>query len=304
MPALLDMSKIPLPAAVTELDYETTRLAWLTRYAELRELELEDLNDNDPVVKALETGAYFEVLRIASNNDSVRQTMLASAWGDGLDDLGADPLYGNTPRLVLDPGDEEAVPPVPPTYESDEDYKARLALAPAELSVAGPTGAYESLAMGAHGDILDVRVTSPSPCNILIEALLDPDTEVLEADILAAITTACSDREKRPAGDRVAVVAASTEPATVAITVYVNDGPALAVVQASSQTRVNEIALPQAKKVRSGATFTEGDESPLGACVVAGVSSWEITDFTGMSDDEVAWWPLEITVTAVRTSAA
>lgn len=303
MPALLDMSKIPLPAAVEELDYETTRLAWLARYAELRELELEDLNDNDPVVKALETGAYFEVMRKASNNDSVRQTMLASAWGEGLDDLGADPLYGNTPRLVLDEGDEGAVPPIPPTYETDDDYRARLALAPAELSVAGPVGAYESLAMGAHSDVVDAYVTSPTPANILIEVLIDPETEVLEADILAAVVAAISPDTKRPVGDRISVVAADVEPSTVEITVYVNDGPSLSVVQAASQARVDEIALPLAAKVRSGAAFTEGDESPLGACVVPGVASWEITDSAGMSDPTAAWWPLEITVTAVRTNA-
>ena len=98
------MSKIPLPDAATVPDYAAIRLAWLTRYCELKEIELSDLNDNDPIVRGLEAGAYLEMLRISSNNDSVRQTMLASAFGEGLDDLGADPLYGGLERLVTEPG--------------------------------------------------------------------------------------------------------------------------------------------------------------------------------------------------------
>lgn len=305
------MSKIPLPAAVTVPDYATVRLAWLSRYAEIRGEQLADLNDNDPIVQALEAGAYFEMNAISRNNDSARQTMLASAWGQGLDNLGADPLYGGTARLVTDPGDEDAVPPIPPTYETDDAYRPRLRLAPAALSVAGPWGAYEALALSAHGDVLDARVTSPAPCEVRVEVLIDPDTEAEHATILAAVEGALNDANKRPIGDRVTVVEAATEETSVEITVYVKDGPALDAVQAASQERVRQIVYAQAAKVGSGAAFLEASDGVegadpnafLGACVVDGVTSWLVTDNTGMSDDAAAWWPMTINVTAVRTNA-
>lgn len=294
------MSKITLPDAVEVPDFAATRLAWLTRYAELMEVEVADLDDNDPAVKLCEAGAYIEVLRLDSINAAVRNTMLASAFGAKLDDLGADPLYGDTTRLVLDPGDEEAVPPIPPTYESDDDYRERLRLAPAALSVAGPSGAYESLALAAHADVVDVEVSSPDPCEILVEVLHDSD----DPDILTDVEAALSDENKRPVGDRVTVQSATKEESTVEITVYVKPGPDLDAVQEASQARVDEIVLPLCAKVGSGATLSEGDENAwLGACVVEGVTAWEVTASTGMSDPAAAWWPMTITVTAVRSNA-
>lgn len=298
MPALLDMSQIPLPNAVEELDYATLRTAWLELYAEKMGIDVEDLDDNDPVVHALEAGAYREMLRVQSNNDAVRNTMLASATGAGLDDLGADPLY-NTPRLVLDEGDDEAVPPVPPTYEDDEDYKERLRLAPAKLSPAGPAGAYEALALAAHDDVVDVNIRSPDPCEVIVEVLHDSD----DLDILDDVYAALSADTVRPFGDLVTVERADNQESTAVITVYVPDGPDLATVQAASQARVDAIILPICAKVGSGAVLSrDGDDMTgfLGACMVEGATSWELTSSTGMSDIDAAWWPMTITVTAER----
>jgi phage-related baseplate assembly protein len=298
VPALLDMSQIPLPNAVEELDYATLRTAWLTRYAELMGLDVEDLDDNDPAVHVCEVGAYREMLRVQSNNDAVRGTMLASATGAQLDDLGADPLY-NTPRLVLDEGDETAVPPVAPTYEDDEDYRERLVLAPAKLSPAGSAGAYKALALAAHDDVVDINVRSPDPCEVIIEVLHDSD----DLDILDDVYDALSADTVRPFGDLVTVERADNEESTAAVTVYVPDGPDLATVQAAAQARVNALILPICAKVRSGAVLSrDGDDMTgfLGACMVEGATSWELTSSTGMSNIEAAWWPMTITVTAER----
>lgn len=293
------MSKIALPDAVEVPEYATLRTAWLARYCELMEIDVEDLDDNDPIVKGLEVGAYMEMRRVASTNDAVRNTMLASATGAGLDDLGADPLYGETPRLVLDEGDPLSVPPVLPTYETDDDYRERLRLAPSEISVAGPVGAYRSIALGAHADVVDIGVTSPDPCWILIEVLYGDDAD---PDILDIVEAALTPDTVRPVGDRVTVSAAEKEESSVDLTVYVSDGPDLAAVQAASQARIDALILPLCAKVRSGTTLSEGAENAwLGACVVDGVRSWEVTGSTGMSDPDTAWWPMTITVTAVRS---
>lgn len=295
MPTLLDMSQIELPDAVEELDYETLRLAWLTDYAARMGVSVSSLDVNDPIVKGLEVGAYREMLVRARINDAVRRTMLASAYGPGLDDLGADPLY-NTPRLILDPGDPDAVPPVPPVKESDDDYRARLALAPAALSVAGPANAYEVRAKGAHGDVVDVAVTSPNPCEILVEVLhnsADPDILTDVADALTANTV-------RPIGDRVTVVAAIKQTSSIDITVYVGEGPDLAAIEAASQARIDKLIQPIASRVRSAELLSLGDSLWTGAAIVEGVLGAEVTAQTGMTNPAAAWWPLTINVTGVR----
>lgn len=294
------MSQIPLPAAVEVLDYLAIRQECLARYAELREEAIEDLNDNDPAVHVLEVLAYREVLLRARINDSVRDTMLASASGQGLDDLGADPLYNNTPRLVLVEGDADSVPPILPVMETDDAYRARLRLAPSEASVAGPSGAYESHARRAHPDVVDVAVTSPDPCDILVEVLHDSE----DPDILTTIYEALSHSLVRPIGDRVDVVSATKQASACTLTVYVPDGPDLEAVRAASQANVEALIYPEAAKVRSGAFFSEGDtRSFLGACKVSGVRAWQASSIIGMSNVEAAWWPMTITVVAVRSSA-
>lgn len=301
MASLIDLSSIPLPAAVDVPDYEFLRRAWLERYAELHGVAVSDLNDNDPAVRVCEVGAYREMLRMASVNDAVRDTMLASARGRGLDDLGADPLYGGLKRLVIDPGNPLASPPLPPVMERDESYKARLVLSPAALSVAGPAGAYEVLAKSAHPDVLDVAVSSPAPCDVLVEVLhtsTDPA-------IIAKIADALSHRSVRPIGDRVTVQDATKQASMIALTLYVPDGPDLVAVQTASVARLNDIAIPACRRVRSGEKLSEGaPDAWLGACVVPGVRSWSVAARTGASNTAAAWWPMTITVIAVRSNAS
>ncbi len=293
------MSKVALPDAVTVPDYASELAECKASYASKMGVLVGDLNDNDPAVKLLEVLAYRRILTLSATNDSVRNTLLTHAFGEGLDNIGADPLY-DTPRLLLDPGDPGAVPPVLPTYESDNVYRERLRLAPHQGSVAGPLGAYESIARGAHADVVDVIATSPDPADILVEVLHDS----ADAAILTIILAALNEEFVRPAGDRVTVQDALRVTSTVALTIFVSEGPALDVVQAASQARVNELVLPLAAKVRSGARFSEGEEYAwLGACAVPGVSTWEVTSTTGLVDTTAAWWPMTIVVTAERTSA-
>lgn len=301
----LDMSKIPTPDAVEPLDFETIRARRIARYCQLKEIDVADLSDNDPDVMRIEEQSYNELLLRARINDSIRATMLASAKGAGLDDLAKDPLYGGgtdheLKRLVLDPGDPTAVPPVPPTMELDDAFRARLQLAPQALSVAGPEGAYKVIAMGAHPDVVDVDVTSPSPCEILVQVLHNSS----DPDIITKVYAALSPKNVRPIGDRVTVEAAVRETSSAHVRVYVSDGPDLSVLQAAAQARANSIVLPLAAKVLSGAKFMEGDSEAVikGACVVDGVTACEITSSTGMSSDAKAWWPMTIIVTAVRSS--
>lgn len=305
MAALLDMSRIPLPDAVEELDFSTLLSVIKSDY--VARMRVDDpgysLNDNDPAARLLETLTFREMLWRARVNDSVRGTLLASAVGQQLDDLGADPAYGPTKRLTITP--EDPGPPlVPAVMESDNDYRQRLAQAPHALSVAGPTGAYEAIARAAHGSVVDVAVTRTAPGSILVEVLMmESGAEGLA--ILNTVYEALSADTVRPVGDLVTVSAATHVASTVALTVYVDDGPDLAVVQAASQLRVNNLVLPKAARVRSGELLSQGLQySFLGAAAVEGVTSYAVSAVTGMTPADTAWWPMTITVTTQRQSAS
>lgn len=299
MGVLLDMSLFPLPSAVEELDYATLRAAWLADYAERMSLTVSELDDNDPAVRVLETGAYRELLVRQRINDAVRRTLLASAYGRGLDDLGADPLY-NLPRLVLDPGDPSAAPPRPPVLEDDRSYRERLAQAPAALSSAGPAGAYRTLALRAHPGVVDTAVSSPAPCEVLVEILFDA-TRPGNEDTLAAVTAALSDRTKRPIGDRLTVRPAAAEATDIVLKVLVDEGPDLEAVRRASQSKVRDIVLPLAARVRSGLAFSAGGAKLWrGAAMVAGVVDVQEVSASGQTNPNAAWWPMTITVQAER----
>ena len=80
------------------------------------------------------------------------------SFGTSLDVLAA--FWGVT-RLVVHEGDPEARPPVPPSYESDEDFRRRTQLALEGQSTAGPEGSYTFWAFTASGRIKDVAVQAP-----------------------------------------------------------------------------------------------------------------------------------------------
>jgi len=92
--------------------------------------------------------------------------MLAYALGSDLDHLGA--LLG-VKRRLLDPGDPSKQQPA--LYESDENFRRRITLAPESFSVAGPECAYIYHALGAHADVLDTSVSSPAPGQIQVYIL-------------------------------------------------------------------------------------------------------------------------------------
>jgi anthranilate synthase component 1 len=79
-------------------------------------LELE----SEPLVKLLQVFAYREMMLIQRENQKAVSVMLAFAKGSDLDQIGA--RY-NVKRLLIDSGNPSAIPPVLPTYESDEDFK-------------------------------------------------------------------------------------------------------------------------------------------------------------------------------------
>lgn len=223
----IDLSRLPPPAVVEALDAEailvelkaTLSAAWPTWSADL---------ESDPVNKLLEILAYREVLLRQRVNDASRAVLLATATGTDLDHLAA--LF-HVARQVVTPGDPEAIPPVPPVYETDDRLRARVRLAMEGLSVAGPEGAYVFHALSADARVSDVAVTSPSPGEVVVTVLSAEGDGVPAADLLAAVETALTDEDVRPLTDAVTIQAGTKIEYQVSAVLDLYQGPDAAVVR-------------------------------------------------------------------------
>lgn len=230
MSTAIDLSQLPAPTVVETLDYESV-LAALQADFTARYPAFTVALESEPVLKLLEVAAWRELIVRGRVNDAARACLLAYALGTDLDHLAA--LYG-VQRLLLDAGDATAVPPVPPTYESDPRLRARTQLALEGFSTAGPSGAYEFWSLTADAHVLDVSVQSPVPGQVLVTVLDARGDGAPDAALLAAVLATLSDEDVRPLTDQVFVQAAEIVPyaITAALTVY--PGPDAATVRAAA----------------------------------------------------------------------
>ncbi len=140
----MDLSSLPRPSVIQELNYETlladmvaqTNTAFTTAGIDYDVGNLE----TDPIVILLQTFAYQLTLLRARINDAARANLIAFAVGSDLDHLGA---FYDTPRLL---------------NETDERYRARLVLAIMGRSPGGTEERYAAVAMATDVNIEQVRV--------------------------------------------------------------------------------------------------------------------------------------------------
>lgn len=155
----IDLTKLNAPDIVEQLDFEQV-LADMLSDLQSRDSTFTALLESDPVMKVLEVAAYREVLLRARINDASKAVMLASAIGTDLEHLAA---YFGVERQLIDPGDEDAIPPIPPSFEDDDRLRKRTQLSLEGHSIAGPVGSYIFHALAASPMVKDVDVASPEP---------------------------------------------------------------------------------------------------------------------------------------------
>jgi phage-related baseplate assembly protein len=231
MTTAIDLSQLSAPDVIEALDFETILEEMITDL-QARDPAFNALVESDPAYKILEVAAYRELLIRQRVNDASLANMLAYAMGADLENLAA---IQNVERLVIDPGDPEANPPVDPTYESDTALRARVQLAPEGQSTAGPSGAYEYHALSAHGQVLDVSVVSPVPGEVLITVLSTEGDGEPDQDLLDIVEEALNDETVRPLTDQVTVQAATIIEYTIEATLYFYEGPDRATVLAAAE---------------------------------------------------------------------
>ena len=227
----IDLSSLPPPQVITQLDYEATLAQMLTT---LRSYDpaFTTISEADPAYKILEIAAYYILHRTEAANNDARALMLAYATGADLDHIGTT-YYHGTQRHTLQAANPATSPPTPEIKESDADYRRRLLLHPASLSVAGPQNAYIFHALGAHPNVSDATVTSPSPACVTVTVLGRNASGVPDDETLQAVTTALNADTVRPVADRVTVQAAQVVSYTIEAAISVPHGPDAAALAAT-----------------------------------------------------------------------
>jgi phage-related baseplate assembly protein len=233
----VDLSQLPFPDAVEALDFETILAAMLADLV-ARDPAFTALVESDTGYKVLEACAYRELLLRQRVNEAIKATTLAYALGNDLANIAAN--Y-SVQRLLLDAGNPEAIPPIPPTYEDDASLRRRVQLAFEGFSTAGPEGAYLFHALGADADVLDAAVDSPTPGAVEVAILSRVDNGVASTELLAAVTAKLGD-DVRPLTDNVTVQAAIVLEYAVTATIKTYSGPDANVVMDTAQAAIEAYA--------------------------------------------------------------
>ncbi|ACL55624.1 baseplate J/gp47 family protein [Methylobacterium nodulans] len=194
-------------------------------------------------------GAYREELVYTAHDDASRAVLLATSWGPYLDHLGAT----QTPPVARLPLVDRPRPYVFGTdsvsdWEEDDDFRARIQLAPEELSGAGPEGAYLSFALGVAG-IRAASCYGPmsfggtpdnpfTPLGHVHVPIVGTDGDGTASDALvAAVQAALRPDDRRPIADFVTASAATIIPYRIEAVLYVGGGADRAIVKAAAEKR-------------------------------------------------------------------
>lgn len=239
----IDLSRLPKPTVIEALDYETIleerKQKLLSLVPEDRRQEVEETLalESEPLTIQLQENAYRELVWRKRVNEAAVANMLAFASDEDLDNLVAN---FDTERLMVDPGDPNAIPPVPPTYESNESLRLRSQQSWEGLSVAGPTKAYEFHALSADGRVSDARAISPTPAYVEVTLLSTEGDGTASQEIIDIVDAALSAEDIRPVGDRLTVQSATIVNYQVDATLYVYPGPEQEPILEAAQAALNK----------------------------------------------------------------
>lgn len=226
----VDLSLLPAPQVVEPLDYETIFARKLARLVELAP-EFSALVESDPAFKILQVSAYDELLLRQRVNEAARAVMLAYAVDADLDQIAAN---FSVERLLIVPGDPQAVPPARPVYESDSALRRRVQLSFEAFNTAGSQGSYIFAALGASGQVRDANAVSPGPALVSVYVLSQEGNGTASEQLLAAVAAAVNAESVRPMTDLVSVLSAAVTDYQIEAVLTVYPGPDAEVVRQSA----------------------------------------------------------------------
>lgn len=256
MSQLIDLSKLPAPDVLEELNFETLLAERKEKFISLypaseqafwrERLKLE----SEPIVKLLEENCYLQLLERQRINNAAKATMLAYATGTDLDVIATN---FNVQRLVIQAEDLTTQPPKPQILESDTDLRLRCQLAFEGMATAGPRASYQYHALSAHAEVADVSVISPSPANVTVTVLSRVGRGVPSETVLQAVRKRLNDDNVRPVADRVLVQAASVQDYQIHARLHLYRSPEYEPIMANARAKLSEYT---AEKRRLGRDIT------------------------------------------------
>lgn len=212
----IDLSKLPAPKVVEELNFETIFQNVLSDFL-AKNPSYNTLLESDPAMILLQVFAYREMLLRNRINEAAKATMLAYATGSDLENLAA--FYG-VAKLE---------------GETDDRLRQRTQLALEGFSTAGPSGAYIFHALSASNDVKSVSVKSPNPGQVLVTILSGNGNGVAPSSLINTVLNKLSEDDIRPLTDQVLVQSAAIINYTVQAVITVYSGPSSAVVETEAR---------------------------------------------------------------------
>ncbi|WP_430735171.1 baseplate assembly protein [Halodesulfovibrio aestuarii] len=215
----IDLTSLAAPKIIEELSVEQILQEQLAYHAEL-DPEFTAPLPSDPSYKIFEANAYREFLLRQRINEAAKAVLVAYAEDEDLDHLAASvPLT----RKLVDAGDETAYPPIPPTYESNDDFRKRVVFAPEGFSTAGADGAYIFHALSAVG-VKDAYPDSPAPVEVHLYILSKEGNGVPDQALLDEVTAIFND-DVRPFTDQLQIKSAAVTEYQIDATLHFMPGP-------------------------------------------------------------------------------
>lgn len=287
---IIDMSKLPAPQVVQVPNFEDILTALKDDLLQAMPPDLKEgiaqtiELESEPLTIFLQRLAYQLVSERSNRNDSAHAVMLAYSTGSDLDQLAA--FYGVT-RLTITPSDPDASPPVQAVMERDEDFRARIQLAPQGFSVAGPVGAYVHHAKSADGQVLDAAATSPSAGTVMVTVLSREGNGLPTQQLLDKVFEAVNADTVRPLTDEVLVQAATIVEYEIEAKIFTLPGPDPSSVVAEAQLRAQAYATGMHRLGRSPQL-----SGIYAALHIEGVERVQLIKPTGnvaISDTQASW---------------
>lgn len=201
----VDLSALPAPPVLEELDFEQAYAEELAAFRLYMGDNWSAELESDPVVKLLELGVYRRIQNRARVNDAAKALLLAYAIDGDLDQLA-----GNVrlKRLVIQEENLSTVPPTPRVMESNDALRERVQLVYEGLTTAGPRNSYILHARNASALVADATAESPSPAEVVVTVLHLQGNGTAEKPLLDVVRAYLSDEDIRPLGDRLTVQSA------------------------------------------------------------------------------------------------
>lgn len=232
----VDLSNLPYPDFLQELNFEQIlqecKDDFVSRFPAMAEtVQLE----SEPVTKLLETFAYRLMIKTHEMNSQAKALTLAYATGADLDHLA---VNRDVYRLLIQPENNNVIPPIPAIYESDEALRRRVQLS-VERQSAGSTGAYQYWALSADGDVRDISVITESPGRVDVYVQSHSDT-VAPQSLLKKVDTALDPTSRIPFTDDVHIHSATPHDFRISATLILFAGPDREVVLENAKNELKK----------------------------------------------------------------